>query len=273
MVDTAINPTPEDLNNILKILKEMNGSWWSSATVKGVLDAWQPLIEYEGFDALRCAYLFHKYSQQDKGEYTEDLAFCIMLFMERGSDIDKLSSAQKCKMDEEGRNKVQEIKSRYNMVKSGKKATKNQLTLPRIALAHPHIACQYAKLRRNWPFIVAEEELKPLAIQAYSSIMPDMKAPDNEVIVVKAHCWYMLKLSLVISKEFNRKSPTAQKEEVTKFVMNGKSSSLDFTADQRLNFNIELGLMEKAADGTVIFKRAVWEAIKRVAEEFTNYDR
>lgn len=240
-VNTDLSPSAADLEVIKTILKTFNGSWWNTATIKAVIDKWQPLIEYEGFDALRCAWLFHHYAQQAKRDYEEDLAFCIMLFLERGSDIDKLSSAQKCKMDEDGRQRVVEIKSVYNLVKSGKRATKNQLTLPRIALAHPHIACQYAPIRRNWPFIITEEALKPMAIQAYSSIIPNMKEVEDELTVTKAHSWYMLKLSLVISKEFGKKSAAAQKEEVTKFVINGKSSSLQFDTKQKNDMNVELG--------------------------------
>jgi len=249
MVDTRID--------VLKYVQEsLKGDFWASQEVQGVITGYLGSIQYQGFDAIETVSVFMKKGDQPVlGSKEKDLAFMLMLFYERGSDITKLSASGKCRMDEQGRKLVQSIKDKYGLVKMGKGANMKSLTLPRLALAFPVQSCLYSTIRKNRPVLFPGPQC--ITIQAFSALIPAnadwMHQTDiDKLIFANAMC--MHDLSMIINPEYRVLDVESQKALTIGFIKNGLRSQIVREQDKQqllldmkvidLNLNVVLSVAQ-----------------------------
>lgn len=226
------------------VQNSLQGDFWSSHEVQGLVGGFLSLIQYQGFDAIETVAVFLKKSEMPHFDSREkDLAFMLMLFYERGSDILKLSSTGKCRMDEQGRKAVQSIKDKYGLVKVGKGANMKALTLPRLALAFPLQSCMYANIRKNRPIIF--DGPQAITIQAFSALIPSTTGNLSQIDIdrlVNANAVCMHNLSLLINSDYKALEVSAQKNLTMGFIKNGLRSQVILEKD-KISHLVTLGVL------------------------------
>lgn len=146
------------------------------------------LFAYEGFDPLTTLAIIKKVSQSKRRDMKEDIAMMISLFLERGSNIGRLTSLTNCRMSREGHKVVLDLASTYNIVSGGKQG-RLAITLPRVAASVPFLTCYYAKYyRMNRPYDSGVP--KCMEVSAFGSLIPRVKpeAMDDDVYNYIYHC-------------------------------------------------------------------------------------
>lgn len=230
-------------------------SWSSPKWLKSQVDEIETFISqiaYKGFDpvALR---------EELSSKKDRDLILAIALYMERGSNINKMT--QGTKMSAEGKNAVNRLMTALNI--SARGSTPGAVTLPRIALALPELAVIYsAQHRRSMP--VAWSGPRAMMTQAFASCIPrQMESGYTEEdlgYILNAHMLAMYHLSMAINPKFVEKGIEERVMEVERYVAIGLTSVV-LTGEQRakvldaVDIRSEMGKVRELAGEWMKLKR------------------
>ena len=232
--------------DVLKYVQQsLHGDFWNSNEIKGVVGNYLNLIQYQGFDAVETVATFMKKSEKPHfGSREQDLAFLLMLFYERGSDVSKLSSGGKSRMDESGRKLVAAMKDKYGLLKMGKGANMKALTLPRLALAFPLQSCMYSNIRKNRPIVF--DGPQAITVQAFSALIPTTTQSLSQGDIdhlVNANAMCMHNLSILINPDYKLLDVNSQKSLTLGFIRNGLRSQVVKETDKIQHLK-DLGVLE-----------------------------
>lgn len=184
-------------------------NFWTRTEISRNLATWQLMVAYQGFDPLITIITFNYYCTNPVlGDREKDLAFMIMLFFERGSDIKKMASQDKSKMSAKGRLTCGLFQTLYKLISKGAKAASDVLTLPRIAMSFPIQACMYSKFRISWPVqpVNLTDGRTVIACQTLGALIPTEGTIDMSPLM-KSHGWFQYRLSMLINNKIFEKKP------------------------------------------------------------------
>lgn len=221
------------------IAEAPGSNFWNQPRIRANLTGWQQSVAYEGFNPAATIASF-KYLSTNPifDSRDEDLAFMLMLFFERGSDITKLTTPGKAKMSREGFFKCSAFHTKYKLASQGKDAKAEILTLPRLALSFPVYSCVYMDHRISWPVMPQglTGKRRSVACQALGTLIP-LETPINMEELIRAHAWFQYRLSLLINEaKFGKLSIAERKEETMKFIMVSMKSPYPMTVETKLLF-------------------------------------
>lgn len=233
------------VNDWINIIPEEN--FWSKQEIALNLATWQLMVAYQGFDPLITVITFNYYATNPiLGDLEQDLAFLIMLFFERGSDIKKMVSVAKSKMSQKGRKTCLLLEARYQIEPKGAKAASDVLTLPRIAMSFPIQSCMYAEHRISWPVqpVNLTDKRNVVACQTLGALIPTDSKIDMTPLI-KAHGWFQYRLSMLINtKKFEEKTMDKRKEETMSFIALSMKSKLPYSTETKERFLRSRNIMD-----------------------------
>jgi len=217
--------------------------FWNDARVKA-MEGIRKEIAYIGFrPSVTIKEFFSRagLAKRTDEERAKDLMTLIMVFYERGSNIDALCNSQT--MTPQGKQLITDLKTRYVILGTGgKNRAQTAITLPRLTLAFPIQSCLYANMRSE--SIVPTLAPKCLFVQAFSSLIP-LEVPTAELdslrIVLYAHCEAMRKVSMKIDKKFTNSK--ADFQAIVNYCIMGRDGSY-IKNDARLTMLETLGVTE-----------------------------
>ncbi|CAH0386744.1 unnamed protein product [Bemisia tabaci] len=179
----------------------------------------------------------------------EDIAYGVMLFLERGSSVVAKTSADTARMSREGFNQMTKFIKHYQIAPRVKGAT--TITLPRWSLCFPLMTVAYCEQRAN--FIVPVPNGFPKALTS-SAGLSSIRGDES---LLKAYCWYQREISLVINKDFGYKSDADQKKEIMKYATISQNSNILSANDIGAAANEFMDYVNE----TVTTAAATWDAL------------
>jgi len=187
------------------IFQELDMNIFSSLTN---LDTFINEISYIGFDPIFILGLLAK-CEKDPDTFKEDIAKLITISVERGSNVTRMQQ----KMGSSGVKQVKNLVIKYKIV--SKVASKESVTLPRIALCYPWLACSYMIRAINpvVPFQSLPGIPKYCFNPAFASLIPNKIPNDQFLNLSYCHLLCMFRFNRIINPN-NTKSNTELKLEL-----------------------------------------------------------
>lgn len=238
--------------SFLEVLKRFPRNSWEY--VKDDIDAWQNAFAYTGFNPLTTIEeLCKKPVVQDR---LTDALRMIMLCLERGTNINSIKN----RMNAEGQSEILLLCNAYGLKSKAKSTSPKEITLSRVVLSLPWIACDYSDLfQRNR--IVSTDTMDidaagkvPKALQCISfpALIPSMTDSNKTLQILKAYCWWSAKMSITINKAAQKKSLKDVLQESMRFAQLGQQSTM-CPNQFRLNCCKEWGIVtDNTEDANVV---------------------
>lgn len=186
-------------NELAQIFLDLDIGEWDD---KDFVEAFYKKTQYQGFKAADIINKFKKSTKNVGVDWKDDVKKLIMLCHERGTDMNKMVQ----KMDSEGVKTVNSLRVTYGIQKSGKNQKSDVVTLPRVLISFPHMACSYAaKAKRHVvPYSVMEGLVPKYPFQmmcgAFPNMIPTTLSDAVQVQLVDAYCLWAVQFSIIISR-------------------------------------------------------------------------
>ena len=195
-------------------------------------------IQYQGLDPARIAHIVLTRGNKKKNVKEEILKLVIM-GIERGNKI----SAMYERSTDTVKRTINQLKDTYQIVDTAGHSL-SAVTLSRVALAFPHLACEYSvrAINRTVP-VHSLPENYPLEMthSAFAGLIPtkNVNVKNNLVQIL---LYYQVQFSLVVDKEAKKKTYREIKEKTVKYVEAGCNSQY-IPQEQRIEYLVRWGIL------------------------------
>lgn len=178
-------------------------------------------IQYRGVNPAILALTVLGYGSQ-RPHRKNDIIQMIILGTERGNNIDGMIK----KSTPAAITIITELKNTYNLVSKADKDV-NAITLSRVALAFPHLACEYANIATSRAVLkssLTDDYPLYMTHPAFANMIPVNDKTIKETLV-EIHLLYQVMLTHVINKNLGNMTLDQIREQATTFIKYGYSSS------------------------------------------------
>ncbi|AJG39318.1 nucleocapsid protein [Wenzhou Shrimp Virus 1] len=180
----------------------------------GFIDA----IRFQGFDPKEVIAALMK-KEKDSGTLKNEIAMMVALLCERGTKISKILN----RSSNAGKDRINHLKNKYNLVESGKQA--NSITLARVAICLPQYTCSYMTICSNpavpWTSLDDGSYTYPkaMACSAFANLLTPA-----DTMLINCHLYW----AVMFNKLINPSAKKTYKEvgnECHKYVLIGANST------------------------------------------------
>jgi len=216
-------------------------------------------IAYTGFNPQTMLQTL-KGIEANEETFRSDMAKLIILSVERGSNLTRMVT----KMNQNGSNTVQLLVTKYRLVSNARGAGPTAITLPRVALTFPWLACSYM-IRALSPAVPFEQinRLSPMprvmTNQAFASLIPRNLVEAQIMNLRDCHLLYMLEFHYTINPGETRPIDEV-KEDLYRYFNISYTSNYLTDAQRRAYLdawnlvNAEGKATDEIADAAVVFR-------------------
>ena len=214
----SIDITPQDIERAWNsVLKQTDGLDFKGDDIKVFVQE----IQYQGLNPARIAHLVLKRGAE-RPNIKEDIIRMIIFGVERGNKVSSMHN----RSTDEATKMIEDLKKTYSIVDTAGKCM-NTLTLSRVALAFPHLACEYSaiafsrtvptsSLPANFPLHMTHSAFANLIPISNRNVLAEL----SQMLLL-----YQVLFSLVVDKDAKKGTHQECKDRCMRFIKAGYNSS------------------------------------------------